>query len=323
MGAVLFAVGVQPTSQNIWQLGTKAVNKDPLRMGEPAVRGIFVENQLAIATLPAQPAAPVRPRRIIQLDDVDRASPGIQFDPTRTVGQPYALAFDQAGNGYVTGLLTDNVTQLSPIGNFLREWNVGSIPRGILADPGGDLVWVHCWGTNTVEIWDTASNPPVLLAASDLGYDPTPQERKQGRELFFSAAHSQNNNLSCNSCHVEGGSDFLAWDLSGLPYDDKGALVTQTLVGIADLLPYHWRGERADLIHFNPAFDGLLGGPLLDDSPGGAFEKFQAYVFSLEQPANPSQDSRRVVNASAGFTTPDGIHKAGSCGHRIRRAPYA
>src|SRR5262249_13820423 len=94
------------------------------------------------------------------------------------------------------------------------------------------------------------------------------------------------------------------WDLSNLPYDDKGPLVTQTLRGIEALLPFHWRGERHDLVDFNPAFDGLLGGQVLDPNE---FAQFQAFVFSVHSPANAHADPRRIVsNRVLGFTPPPG-----------------
>ena len=105
---------------------------------------------------------------------------------------------------------------------------------------------------------------------------------------------------------MEGDSDLLPWDLSDLPYDDKGPLVTQFMRGIADSVPLHWRGERADLLAFNGAFDGLLGGSPLDTSSGGAFEAFQDYVFSLLQPANPLEDERRVVVDRGSFVRASG-----------------
>jgi DNA-binding beta-propeller fold protein YncE len=150
MGAVLFALGVNPASGEVWQLGTEARNKDPLLVGEPALRGNFVVNQLARAAL--VPGSVVAPLAVHDLDDSDPGTTGVQYDSTRTVGQPYALAFDASGAGFVTGLLTDNVTQLSPTGTFVREWDVGSIPRGVLVDSAGTNAAVHCWGTNTVEL---------------------------------------------------------------------------------------------------------------------------------------------------------------------------
>jgi len=306
MGTILFDVGVHPTTGDIWQLGTEANNKDETRVGEPAIRGEFVFNRIALAVPQSGQTGAIEPFLTIELDDADPGTAGIQYDPTRTVGQPYALDFDAAGNGYVTGLLTDNVTQYSAAGAFVREWNVGSIPRGIEVSAAGDRAWVYLWGDNTVELYDLLPGTPQLLSTLDLGFDPTPELHKEGRRLFFSAAFSMHNNSSCASCHVETESDMLAWDLSDLPFDDKGPLITQTMRGIADLSPFHWRGERAGLVDFNGAFDGLLGGVPLDETPGGAFEAFEAYLFSTQQPANPNEDPRRVVSSTRGFTGPDG-----------------
>ncbi|MCP3920091.1 MAG: hypothetical protein GY711_31580 [bacterium] len=296
LGTVLFAIGVNPATQATWVLNTEANNKDPQRMGEPAVRGEFLFNRLTTVQLPAGPAAPVGPAAILELDDSDPATPGIQYDSTRTVGQPYALDFDGGGHGYVVGLLTDNVTELDENGAFVREFDVGSIPRAVLAAPDGETLWVHCWGDNTVEVYDLSGPVPNRTATLDLGYDPTPALEAEGRRVFFDGQFSMHGNASCNSCHIEAQTDMLVWDLSDLPRDDKGPMVTQTLRGIADLVPLHWRGERDGMIDFNGAFDGLLGSAPLDTSPGGDFEAFQAYLDSLHQPANPNEHPRRIVD---------------------------
>ena len=304
MGAILFALGVNPASGEVWQLGTEANNKDATRMGEPAIQGEIVFNQIAVATL--QAGSVVAPSASWVLDDTDPVTPGIQYDPARAVGQPYALDFDAAGHGYVAGLLTDNVVELDASGSFLREWDAGSIPRGLVVADDGSRLWLYCWGANVVEEWDLGPATPQLARTLDLGFDPTPALEREGRRLYFSADNSEHRNASCNSCHIEGDSDLLAWDLSNLPRDDKGPLVTQTLRGIADTRPFHWRGERDELSDFNGAFAGLLGGPPLATTPGGEFDAFQAYVFSLQQPATPNQDRRRVLADRQSFTTPDG-----------------
>lgn len=294
-GAVLFGLGVNPTSGDVWQLGTEAKNKDPLRVGEPAVRGDFIQNRLAIMALSAGNI--VAPSFVNDLDDSDPNTAGVQFSPARSVGQPYALAFDGAGQGYVSGLLSNNITQLDSGGQFVREWNVGSTPRGILVDSAGQTAWVYAWNSRQVEIYDLTPNNPLQTGVLPLGVDPTPALMAEGRRLFFDGSHSMHLNASCASCHIEGESDMLVWDLSNLPYDDKGPLATQTMRGIADLGPFHWRGERPELSDFNGAFEGLLGGTPLDLTPGGDFDAFKAYIFSLEQPANPHQDpSRKVIN---------------------------
>jgi len=309
-GSVQFAHRLNPVTGALWMLGTDAHNAQ--LQSEPECRGVFSENRLAlVAALPAVGAPPVPPTSLGNLDDSVPGTPQVEYVPTRTVGQPYALAFDSTGQGFVTGMLTDNVTQLSSAGAFVREWDVGSIPRGLLVVPKPtgmgptDFLTVYCWGSNKLEVYDPSVGTG-LVATLNLGPDPNPQDVIDGRTLYYSAAHSQFNNQSCNTCHVDGFSDMLAWDLSDrrkdafgqhtVPVDDKGPMITQTLRNIRPQHPYHWRGERADLADFNGAFDALLGGAPLSTGPGGDFEKFQAFVFSLRERANPHESPRRVVS---------------------------
>jgi hypothetical protein len=305
-GTVLFAHGPNPVSGEWWMLGTDA--KNAALQSEPQARGVFSENRLAITNaLPLPGLPPVAPTQIIDLDDSNRLTPVIEYDPTRTVGQPYALAFDSAGSGFITGMLTDNVTELDSTGAWVKEWNVGSIPRGlqIVTKGPNEFLLVLCWGSNAVEVYLPGIGTG-LVATLRIGPDPTHALIKAGRKVYYSAAHSQNNNASCNTCHVDGFSDLLAWNLSDMridsggqytvPVDDKGPLVTQTLRSIRGQNPYHWRGERGDLIEFNGAFEGLLGGTKLDETPGGDFEKFEAFVMSLQERANPHESPRRVVS---------------------------
>ena len=309
LGAVQFGLAVQPGTQEIWQLSTDGLNKDPALFGEPALRGDFIRNQLARVRPPTQAAGIVEPVEIINLDDSDRITTGIQFDPARTVGQPYHIWFDETGSAYIVGLLTDNVTQLDPSGSFVREWDVGSIPRMVITTPSATHAWVYCWGSSTVETYALGATP-VLANTISLGVDPTPEREATGRRLYYSAAFSEHNNASCNSCHIEGNADFLAWDLSGVT-DNKGPLVTQFLRGIEETAPYHWRGERAEFSDFNSAFEELLGGDRLTEGDGSEFEALEAFVFSMVQPANPNQHPLRLLDATAGITDIDGTHYPG------------
>lgn len=304
MGAVLFSVGVHPDTGEIWQLGTEAINKDRSKVGEPAIRGRFIVNQLSRAQL--VPGKVVEPTDVRSLDDQDPFTEGIQYDPPRSVGQPYSLAFTPSGTALVTGLLSANVTELDASGATIREWDVGSAPRGVVVEGDGGAAWVLSWGDSMVERYDLQQDPPQLTGSWSLGYDPTPRSRQEGRRLFFDGKRSMFLNSSCASCHVEGDSDLLAWDLSDLPYDDKGPLVTQFMRGIADTLPLHWRGERAELVDFNDAFDGLMGGPPLDTTPGGEFDAFRDYIDSIVQPANPLQHETRQVENRGTLSRADG-----------------
>lgn len=307
-GTILFAHGVNPVSPNdFWQLNTEANNKNGAMQTEPQVKGKFVFNQLTITQLPSSGTATNH-----NIKNLDKLATG-SIDPTKTVGQPYALAFRSNGYGYITGLLTDNVMIVDAGGNYVNEFDLpdGAIPRGILIDSAETAIFVYCWGLNQVRVYNISNFN--LRKIYYLRYDPAPQDVKDGRAIFYDAGRSELNNMSCASCHVEGRTDMLSWNLSDGTKDDKGPLVTQTLAGIEKLVPFHWRGERANLKAFSVAFKGLLGGADFDPlSP--EFAKFEAFVHSIQNPANPRQNKTRVIdkNIVENFlppgTTGDAIH---------------
>jgi len=75
----------------------------------------------------------------------------------------------------------------------------------------------------------------------------------------------------------------------------KGPMVTQTLRGLLGLDPLHWRGDRTNFLHFNGAFDSLLGGTALSAADMAAYRSFiNTIVF---QP-NPNQNLNRTLPAS-------------------------
>lgn len=71
----------------------------------------------------------------------------------------------------------------------------------------------------------------------------------------------------------------------------KGAMTTQTLRGLLNQQPYHWRGDRADFDAFNPAFSSLMGGPQLSSSDMSAFT---AFINTLTFQPNPFQNLDRT-----------------------------
>lgn len=284
VGAMLFAHGRNPVTGKLWVLNTQSVNADVVLDSEPEVKGLFSLNRLSLVTLPAPGGPPATNHTFVSLDDV----------PPAPLGKPFALSFAGNGNAFVIGTLTDNVSILSPVGAHLFSWNLpsGSIPRGIVLDEVAGRIYTYCWGTNKIEVRNGLVGGLPKIVDLDLGYDPTSELRQEGRRIFYDGHNSLRQNLSCESCHVEGMFDHLVWNLSGTPIDDKGVLFTQSLKGIEFTKPYHWRGER-ELFDFNGAFSGLLGGTNLTLNQFAAFEEF---VFGLQNPANPFEHPRRVVS---------------------------
>jgi hypothetical protein len=87
----------------------------------------------------------------------------------------------------------------------------------------------------------------------------------------------------------------------------KGPMTTQTLRGLSGLDPLHWRGDRRTFLHFNGAFDSLLGGSIL--SPAD-MQAYRAYINTIVFQPNPNQNLDRSYptnfgggNANAGRNT--------------------
>lgn len=306
MGSVLFACGVNPQTGDFWQLNTEANNKDSGSQTEASIQGNIVANRLTIAAIGSS-----TPPTFVDLDRLVSSTP----DPSYTVGQPYALGFvDSTGQGLVAGLLTDNVTVLSSSGAYQRQIDLpeGSIPRAAQHHASASKILVYCWGTSKIEVYADAT-PFAHHAQLDLGYDPTPESIQEGREVFYDASFSASNNASCASCHVEGRTDMLVWNLSSA-LDDKGPMITQTLAGIERLVPFHWRGEQQNgLVDFKGAFVNLLGASA--EPEPAQFAAFQDFVFSIQNRPNPFENEERQLDLAIQppklASLPDGDPMAG------------
>jgi hypothetical protein len=75
-------------------------------------------------------------------------------------------------------------------------------------------------------------------------------------------------------------------------------MVTQSLRGLPNTGLFHWRGDRADLAAFNPAFVALMGRS--SQLPDSEMAAFTAFVMPLVYPPNPNQRlDRGMPNAGA------------------------
>ncbi|MEM7307454.1 MAG: hypothetical protein AAF682_12325 [Planctomycetota bacterium] len=318
VGTILTGHGRNPSDGQYWMLSVDLNNKDKDGLGidtEPELNGTFAENELVLFPTPAAGAplfdagsSPLAAR--VALDD----SPSGSF--LDVASNPWDLLFLPAGAvpaAAVTSPTGDVVRFVAADGTRVTETVLppGSIPRGMetISLPSGlQYLFVHCWGTNRVEIIQIAPGlpPATPTTAIDLELDPTPPSVRAGREIFYDAHRSFEARTTCGSCHVGAEYDGLAWPLSDEPRDHKDIMVTQNLKSIEDTFPYHWRGER-DLPAFNEAFVGLLGGAAeLDETPGGELDQFQDFVFSLQKHANPFEKIERHVfgdDATRGLDT--------------------
>lgn len=298
LGTLILEHARNPVTGEHWILSIVSKNADPAKQTETALGGDFADNALTLVSLPAQGQLPVAAPAYVDLDDSIPNNGQKDYATSTSCSFPFAVAIDEVtGWSLVASSTNDRLVLLNPQGNrtWQRDLPTGSIPRDVLVDRPSGFIVVYLWGTN--QLWVVPINninaPPLVL---DVGNDSTPASIAAGREHWYDGENSLNGRSTCNTCHPGGASDFLGWPLSTPPEDRKDVMVTQSLLGIEDTFPYHWRGER-QLRDFNrKAFPGLLGGTSLDTAPGGAFDEFKEFVFSLQPPRNPHESWDRVVS---------------------------
>ena len=186
-------------------------------------------------------------------------------------------------------------------------------PRGSAVSPDDRYLVTFNKVDNTFTRIDLSTLPTTTFdmeapAPLSIGYDRMPLAMKRGRGFFDNTRLSKSNTSSCFSCHPDGDTDGLAWDLStyldpeGTPngalefgVDLKGPLVTQRVRSLREVGPFHWRGERKVLRQFNAAFRDLLENQKNGQNAtiGGNFFYIEQYLEELALAPNPRQELDR------------------------------
>lgn len=239
------------------------------------------------------------------------------------LAQPAGVVFDPSGNFmYVAAFGTDRVAQVDTNGNVLSFVEVslpsgsGSKadpknkrgPRGLALNANAQILYSLDRISNTISIIDTSKM--MLSSEIPVGTDPTPKMTKQGRGFLYDAKLSGNGTGACASCHVDGDMDHLAWNL-GNPdgnmsyvvqdgrkiafHPMKGPMVTQTLRGLSNVSPFHWRGDFTNFPFFNVLFDILMGGSQLSTADITTYNNFVNSIVFLP---NPNQNLDRTLPTS-------------------------
>ncbi len=244
--------------------------------------------------------------------------PGTQLEADSALGTPTGVAYSSNSQRvYFTALANNRIGVLDPYaapGVLARVPCVGG-PTGIVVDDPRGRLYVVGRYFNQLQTLSSADFSEIALQR--LGMNPTPDAIVNGRKFFYGGFTSTHGEQSCASCHVFGDFDNMVWDLGnpngtfvpppasnplGLQGFDpmKGPMVTQTLRGMSHTEPLHWRGDRADISAFNPAFVSLMGRTTpLPDSEMAAFSDF---VMPLTYPPNPYENlDRSQPDAPAGL----------------------
>jgi hypothetical protein len=200
---------------------------------------------------------------------------------------------------------------------------VGQGPTGIVLNAVGanasfpTLAYVLNRFDGNISVLNLAATSPSAMevARVALSYDPTPTDVRAGRPLLYNTQlFSGLGQIACGSCHVDARTDRLAWDLGdptspietidNVTFQDestvtptrtpnvnlsehpmKGPFLTMTLVDRMQSPFLHWRGDRANLTAFSPAFVALQGSAA--QPTAAQIASMQAFLATLRTPPNP------------------------------------
>jgi DNA-binding beta-propeller fold protein YncE len=300
------ALAVSPADGSIAVVGTEATNE--VRF-EPNLTGRFVRSHLALLA-PGAGATRVIADLNPELDYARGTLPPAERE--QTLAEPRGIAWTGDGTrAYVTGMGSNNVVAVDADGRRVpgAPIEVGEGPTGCVLDAERARLYVLDRFSSSISVVELASEREVKRVPF---FDPSPPAIRRGRRhLYDSHATSGTGLVSCASCHVDGRTDRLAWDLGnpqgsmkpigaaqnlggGVAGQDtgfeawhpmKGPMLTQTLQDIVGHEPLHWRGDKDGLEEFAPAFVGLLG----DDAPPSPAElqELEDFLATLAFPPNP------------------------------------
>jgi len=315
VGTINLGMAVNPVNGDLFVANTDALNLTPF---QPNLRGHWVNNRITHINVASGQVTPFDLNPTINYAIL----PNPQALST-ALAQPTNVVFDPSGNFmYVASFGTDRVAQVDTSGNVLWFVEMGPAsesgsnvdsahkvgPRGLALNAGAQTLYCLNRISNSISIINTATK--VVTSQIEVGTDPTPQVIRNGRGFLYDAKLSGNGTGACASCHIDGDLDKLAWNLgdptgtmttfvqNGQTFNFhpmKGPMTTQTLRGLLNLSPYHWRGDKVNFAAFNPAFDALMGGPQIS---GANMTKYTNFINTVLYLPNPNEELNRTEPTS-------------------------
>ena len=351
VGTVLYDMVVNPVTGKVYVSNTEAANEKrfegPGTFAGHSIRGHLHESRITVLG----PGGSIAPRHLNKhVDYAVCCDPIPSAENDKSLALPQQMAVSSDGKTLYVATLGS-----SKIGVF----DTGALENDTFTPSAADQIRVSGGGLTGLVLLEEKNRLYALsrfddsiavvdtLSGSEIGHvamhNPEPGSVVAGRRFLYDASFSSSHgDSSCASCHVFGDVDSLAWDLGnpdgavqpipgpfevdpavfGLPakhHPLKGPMTTQSLRGMANHGPMHWRGDRtggldnpsaqpdagtfdevAAFKKFQAGFLDLLGrsGPI-DDA---AMEAFAAFILQVKYPPNPIRrlDNQLTPSQQAG-----------------------
>jgi DNA-binding beta-propeller fold protein YncE len=352
VGTILYSMVVNPVNGKVYVANTDANNTDrfegPGMFAGHSLRGHLHENRITVLSS----GGGVAPRHLNKhINFASCCAPIPNAENARSLALPQGMAV--TGNGatlYVAALGSDKVGVFSTaqleadtfVPSTASQIHVsGGGPTGVVLDEDRGQLYVLTRFDDAISILDTTTRAETAHVTM---HNPEPPSVVAGRRLLYDASlSSSHGDSSCASCHVFGDFDSLAWDLGNpdaqvftnpgpfasallnllvqppRPIDPvfhpmKGPMTTQSLRGMANHGPMHWRGdrtggndaataqpdsgtfdERAAFQKFRVGFTDLLGRDTF--IPQADMDAFTDFILQVRYPPNPNRSLDNVLTA--------------------------
>ncbi len=340
VGTILFDMAVNPVSGKVYVSNLESFNRVRFEgagtfaagfkpPGEPlSVRGHLAESRITVL----DGGAP-KPRRLNKhIDYSTCCAPIPNAENDASIAFPLGMAVSSDGATlYVAGFGSSEVGVYSTsalendtfVPNAADQLPVsGGGPTGLVLDETRSQLYVFTRFDNAISVLSTGTGQELVHTSL---FNPEPASIVTGRPFLYDATvSSSHGDSACASCHIFGDFDSLAWDL-GDPdgtvvnnpgpfslgpfinpdfHPMKGPMTTQSLRGMANHGPMHWRGDRtggndafstqpdsgtfdedAGFKKFNPAFQSLIGRS--DQLTATEMQQYTDFVLQISYPPNP------------------------------------
>ena len=331
VGTTLFNMVTSPSGGELFVSNLDARNivrfEGPGEFAPTSVRGHFIESRITVVDLDNGNA--VLPRHLNKHIDYDRFL-GTPEENAASLATPLQMVLNPAGDQLYVAAFGSAKVGVFNTGEFVADTFTpdpanhielsGGGPSGMVLDAQRNRLYVLTRFNNSISVVDLDSATEIDAVAM---YSPEPAVVTDGRRFLYDARYtSSRGDSSCAGCHIFGDLDHLAWDLGdpdgsvlenlnplmravppGTPRDFhpmKGPMATQSLRGMDNQGPMHWRGDRSgandpdsqDFLDevaafraFNGSFAGLLGRE--DVLAPEEIQAFAEFALTIHYPPNP------------------------------------